>query len=696
MRRFFLTIIGLSFFLYLYADGGIWLPNVNTSYWSDMRKRGMTLSMKELCDDESISLKDAIIRFGNGCSGVIVSDNGLLMTNYHCALRYVEQVTTKDCDYLSEGYWAEDKPEIPIEGLSVRFLIKTEDVTDSLCVEAGTILPEKERKEKIKILEKRYTDKAYGYEGKIVSMFSGNRYYLYQYQVYDDVRLVGVPPFSLGKFGKDVDNWMWPRHTADFALFRIYANQDNLPASYSPENVPYRPKKVASISLRPLKEGDFTFVLGYPGSTDQYKHSEVLSNLVEVSYPVQIDLMGKYLALLSSYMERDASFEIRNTAQYGSVSNVMKRYQGFIAGMNRSQGIEKRKEEEAFFEAYLEKDSVLHDKYGSLLEEMRRVEQEKVAYAIPYCLYLNGWGMVPLLQKALFVAEFNEKRTKGKVMERFWREIRKGSDTLSLSMDKEWFVEVMRTYLDKVPESFHFPSLIANATRLEEWADTIYGQSALADTVRLRSLLEHSLDSLKKDPAVRLVNEITGLYVKRVWCCLPLLSQRLDSLRKEYVTARMALFGTENCWPDANGTMRFSYGSIRGYQNRDMAHSYYTTLESLFQKVKTGNEEYVVPRSFQELYEKRDFGDYAENGTVPACFIATNHTVGGNSGSPVFNASGELIGLNFDRNWEGTISDVMYDEAVCRNITVDMRYVLFVIDKYAKAHSILKELIIHK
>lgn len=326
MRRFFLTIISLFLFLYLYADGGIWLPNINTSYWNHIRERGMILSMRELYDDESISLKDAIIRFGNGCSGVIVSDNGLLMTNYHCALRYVEQVSTKEHDFLSEGYWAEKKPEIPIEGLSVRFLIKAEDVTDSLRSEDGRILPEKERKGKIKILEKRCTNKMFGYEGKIVSMFSGNRYYLYQYQVFDDIR-----------------------------------------------------------------------------------------------------------------------------------------YQGFIAGMNRSQGIEKRKEEEALFEACLEKDPVSHDKYGSLLEEMRRTER-----------------------------------------------------------------------------------------------------------------------------------------------------------------------------------------------------------------------------------------DYAVNGTIPTCFIATNHTVGGNSGSPVFNASGELIGLNFDRNWEGTISDVMYDESVCRNITVDMRYVLFIIDKYAEAQSILKELVIHK
>lgn len=696
MKRGIIIFVCICISFLLYADKGLWNPFLSVSLVERLNKDGLSLSIDELYDTNGQSLKDAIIRFGNGCSGVIVSDNGLLMTNYHCALRYVEQVSTKECDYLSEGYWAEKKPEIPIGGLSVRFLIKAEDVTDSLCTKEGTILPEKERKEKIKILEKSCTDKMYGYEGKIVPMFFGNRYYLYQYQVFDDVRLVGVPPFSLGKFGKDVDNWMWPRHTTDFALFRIYANPDNLPAAYSPENVPYRPKKVASISLKPLKEGDFTFVLGYPGSTDQYKHSEVLSNLVGVSYPVQIDLMGKYLALLSSYMERDALFEMRNTAQYGSVSNVMKRYQGFIAGMNRSRGVEKRKDEEAFFEAYLAKDSELRHKYGSLLEEMRQVEQEKVAYAIPYSLYLNGWGMVSFLQKALFVAELNEERTKGRMMDRFWREIRKGSDTLSLGMDKAWFVEVMRTYLDKVPESFHFPSLQANATRLEEWADAIYGQSALADTVRLRSLLEHSLDSLKKDPAVCLINEITGMYVEKVWCCLPALSQRLDSLKKEYVTARMALFGTEDCWPDANGTMRFSYGSIKGFQNEDVAYPYYTTLESMFQKVKTGNEEYAVPPSFQALYEKKDFGDYVVNGTIPTCFIATNHTVGGNSGSPVFNASGELIGLNFDRNWEGTISDVMYDESVCRNITVDMRYVLFVIDKYAKAHSILKELVIHK
>ncbi|WP_439809567.1 S46 family peptidase [Parabacteroides distasonis] len=696
MKRFSLVIISLSFCFYLYADEGVWLPHASALYWENIKERGLSLPIEDLCGDDSISLKNAIIRFGGGCSGVIVSDKGLLMTNYHCALRYVEQVTTKECDYITEGYWAEGKTEIPIEGLSVRFLVRTEDVTDSLCVERGNRMPEKERKEKIKVLEKRYTDKISGYEGKIVPMFLGNRYYLYQYQVFRDIRLVGAPPLALGKFGKDVDNWMWPRHTADFALFRIYASPDNLPTSYSPTNVPYWPKKVAAISLRPLMEGDFSFVLGYPGSTDQYKHSEVLLNQVQVSYPVQIDLMGKYITLLSTYMERDALFKMRNTAQYGSVSNVMKRYQGFIVGMSRSQGIGKRKEEESLFEACLKKDPMLHNQYGSLLEEMRRVEQEKVAYAIPYSLYLNGWGMVALLQKALFVSELDKEHLNWKKINRFLRETQKRSDSLSLSMDKEWFVEVMRSYLKNVPKDFHFPSLTKNASSLDEWADSIYEQSALSDTLKVRSLLENNLDQLKKDPAVSLINEITSLYVEKVWCCLPLLSQQLDSLKKEYVAARMELFGTENCWPDANGTMRFSYGTLKGYQSENVTHSYYTTLDGMLQKAKSGNEVYAIPASFHELYEKKDFGDYAVNGTIPTCFIATNHTVGGNSGSPVFNASGELIGLNFDRNWEGTISDVVYDESVCRNITVDMHYILFIIDKYAKAHSIIKELVIRK
>ncbi|WP_196009129.1 S46 family peptidase, partial [Parabacteroides distasonis] len=440
----------------------------------------------------------------------------------------------------------------------------------------------------------------------------------------------------------------------------------------------------------------FTFVLGYPGSTDQYKHSEVLSNLVQVSYPVQIDLMNKYLDLLGSYMKRDELFEMRNTAQYGSVSNVMKRYQGFIEGMNRCQGIARRKTEENDFVKRLESNPSLGVRYGTLLEEMKLVEQEKVAYAIPYSLYLNGWGMVALLQKALFVSELDKDHLNWQKINRFLREAQKGNDSLSLSMDREWFVEVMRSYLKNVPKDFHFPSLTKNASSLDEWADSIYEQSALSDTLKVRSLLENNFDQLKKDPAVSLINEITSLYVEKVWCCLPLLSQRLDSLKKEYVAARMELFGTENCWPDANGTMRFSYGSIKGYQSENVTHSYYTTLDGMFQKVRSGNEVYAIPSLFHELYEKKDFGDYAVHGTIPTCFIATNHTVGGNSGSPVFNVSGELIGLNFDRNWEGTISDVIYDESVCRNITVDMHYVLFIIDKYAKAHSIIKELVIRK
>lgn len=696
MRKYILVFICTCVYGLLCAEGGLWLPLFSGSFGKQHRIARFSLSLNEIYNEEGPSLKDAVIRFGNGCSGVVVSDKGLLMTNYHCALRYIEQITTEKCNYLLRGYWAEGKQEIPIKGLSVRFLMQIQDITDSVSIEAGKMMSENEKKNKIQALEMLYTDISCGYEGKVVPLYSGNRYYVFQYQVFNDIRLVGAPPISLGKFGKDIDNWMWPRHTADFALFRIYAGPDNLPASYSPENVPYQPKKIVPISLEALKEGDFTFVLGYPGSTDQYKHSEVLSNLVQVSYPIQIDLMSKYLDLLSSYMKRDDLFEMHNMAQYGSISNVMKRYQGFIEGMNRCQGIERRKIEENDFVKRLESNPGLSVRYGTLLEEMKQVEQEKVAYAIPYSLYLNGWGMIALLQKALFVSELNKDQMNWKRINRFLREAQKGNDSLFLSMDKEWFVEVMRSYLKNVPKAFHFPSLTKNASCLDKWADSIYEQSVLSDTLKVRSLLENDFDLLKKDPAVSLINEITSLYVEKVWCCLPSLSQQLDSLKKEYVAARMELFGTENCWPDANGTMRFSYGTIKGYQSENVTHSYYTTLDGMLQKARSGNEEYAIPSLFHELYEKKDFGDYAVKGTIPTCFIATNHTVGGNSGSPVFNASGELIGLNFDRNWEGTISDVIYDESVCRNITVDMHYVLFIIDKYAKAHSILKELVIRK
>lgn len=696
MKCLFLGAL-LSFnVFFLFAEEGLWALHVDSTFLKSIQVQGIKLDQKDISQEGGTSLEDAVIRFGNGCSGIVVSEKGLVMTNYHCALRYVERITTEEHDYLSDGFWAEKEKEIPIDGLSVRFLSRTLDVTALLCTETWKTMSDKERKQRIQEIERQYTDEAMGYEARIVPVYSGNQYYLYQYQVFKDIRLVGAPPLSIGKFGKDVDNWMWPRYTADFALFRIYAGSDNSPASYSLENVPYQPKKVVPISLEALKEGDFTFVLGYPGSTDQYKHSEALSNLVQVSYPIQIDLMSKYLDLLSSYMKQDDLFEMHNTAQYGSVGNVMKRYQGFIEGMNRCQGIERRKTEENDFVKRLDSNPGLSVQYGALLEEMKQVEQEKVAYAIPYSLYLNGWGVIALLQKALFVSELDKDHLNWKKINRFLREAQKSNDPLSLSMDKEWFVEVMRSYLKNVPKAFHFPSLTKNASCLNKWADSIYEQSTLSDTLKVRSLLENNLDLLKKDPAVSLINEITSLYVEKVWCCLPLLSQQLDSLKKEYVAARMELFGTENCWPDANGTMRFSYGTLKGYQSENVTHSYYTTLDGMLQKAKSGNEVYAIPASFHELYEKKDFGDYAVNGTIPTCFIATNHTVGGNSGSPVFNASGELIGLNFDRNWEGTISDVVYDESVCRNITVDMHYILFIIDKYAKAHSILKELVIRK
>ncbi|WP_196008630.1 S46 family peptidase, partial [Parabacteroides distasonis] len=266
---------------FLFAEEGLWPLHVDSTFWKSIQVQGIKLDQKDIFQEGGTSLEDAVIRFGNGCSGILVSENGLVMTNYHCALRYMERITTEECDYLSNGFWAEREKEMPIAGLSVRLLSQTLDVTDLLCKEAWKTMSDKERKQKIQEIERQYTEEAMGYEARIVPVYSGNQYYLYQYQVFKDIRLVGAPPLSLGKFGKDVDNWMWPRHTADFALFRIYAGHGNSPASYSPENVPYQPKKVVPISLEALKEGDFTFVLGYPGSTDQYKHSEVLSNLVQ-------------------------------------------------------------------------------------------------------------------------------------------------------------------------------------------------------------------------------------------------------------------------------------------------------------------------------------------------------------------------------------------------------------------------------
>lgn len=483
---------------FLFAEEGLWPLHVDSTFWKSIQVQGIKLDQKDIFQEGGTSLEGAVIRFGNGCSGIVVSENGLVMTNYHCALRYMERITTVKCDYLSNGFWAEREKEVPITGLSVRFLLRTLDVTDLLCKGAWKTMSDKERKQKIQEIERQYMDEAKGYEARIIPVYSGNQYYLYQYQVFKDIRLVGAPPLSLGKFGKDVDNWMWPRHTADFALFRIYAGPDNLPASYSPENVPYQPKKIVPISLEALKEGDFTFVLGYPGSTDQYKHSEVLSNLVQVSYPIQIDLMSKYLDLLSSYMKRDDLFEMHNMAQYGSISNVMKRYQGFIEGMNRCQGIERRKIEENDFVKRLESNPGLSVRYGTLLEEMKQVEQEKVAYAIPYSLYLNGWGMIALLQKALFVSELNKDQMNWKRINRFLREAQKGNDSLFLSMDKEWFVEVMRSYLKNVPKAFHFPSLTKNASCLDKWADSIYEQSVLSDTLKVRSLLENDFDLFKE------------------------------------------------------------------------------------------------------------------------------------------------------------------------------------------------------
>lgn len=699
MKKLFVYILLCCYCCFSHAEEGLWLPNVDSLLYSRLQKAGLQVSLEDLYNENGNDLNDAVIRFGNGCSGVIVSDKGLILTNHHCAFRYVEQCSTLQNNYLENGYWADRETELPVKGLFIRLLIKMEDVT--VKINEGIILTMgKKEIDSIRIahskqLKAEYTQIEKGYEATIEPLYMGNKYYLYQYQRFDDIRMVGIPPLSIGKFGKEADNWMWPRHTGDFAIFRIYASKENTPAPYSDNNVPYCPKKFVPMSIRPIQEGDFSMVMGYPGTTRQYTTSFELYSTIEEENPIDISMVRQYLAIIELHMSKSETFRLQRMALCASANNALKKMEELAYSIRGIHGIEKKKKEEREFQNSVQDNPEMNQKYGMLLEAIHKKVRERAAFILPYGHYRTGLSSIELLTKVQQFQRISRKENKKEAWSEYANQQVREDNEMATAFDKEWFVEVMTRYYQEVPIKFHFPLLTANACRIKEWAEELYDKSAFASPERLSRILKEGSTIWEQDPAVCLMKEINQLYEEKVWCCLPKISNELNELRRQYVSAHLELNPNEE-WPDANGTMRLSYGKIKGYAINDTVYPCFTFMDGLMDKSKTQKKEYNIPEALKTLYEKKEFGGYDVDGIMPVCFIADSHTVGGSSGSPVFNTYGELAGLNFDRNRQGTMSDVLYEPSLCRNIVVDSRYILFIIQQLAKSSTLIEELVIKK
>ena len=655
----------------VHADEGMWLPSEILKKIKDIQSQGFKLSAEDIYSVNKSSLKDAVVRFGGGCTGELISNEGLLITNHHCGFGQIQSHSSVEHDYLRDGFWAMSRAEeLPNPGLSVSFLEYMQDVTDEVLKGYKTKMTEEKRSELIAKNTKKIEEKAVkgnpNLRANVRPLYYGNQYFLFVYKVYTDVRLVGAPPSSIGKFGGDTDNWMWPRHTGDFSFFRVYAGEDNDPAAYSEKNVPFRPKKFFKINARGIKEGDFTMVYGFPGSTREYLFSDAVKYTAYTSNPHKIALRTLRLDIQKEEMNKDQAVRIKYASKQAGVANAWKKWQGEAKGLIKNHAVENKQAFEAKFDQWAkgkpEYEGLVtrfKELYGSI-EELSLV-QDYQSEAL----------------NAVEIIGFAGRGQRG--AERFYKDYH-------MPIDKACFVALYNAYNKNIADKYkspYFKEQLQKFGSIEAWADALFTETPNLEMAA--EIYKNTNDWFRENIAPTLIA----------------VNKEINLLYRAYMKGQMEYNDVTNggkiFYPDANSTLRVTYGKVKGYKPADAI--YYTPVSSLDGVIEKDNPEiydYNIPQKLRDLHAAKDYGQWESEGSVPVAFIATNHTSGGNSGSPVLDAEGNLIGVNFDRVWEGTMSDVLYDPEICRNISLDIRFALFVIDKLAGASHLLDEMEILK
>lgn len=670
-----------------------------------MHDMGFKLNTEDIYSINQSSMKDAIVHFGSGCTGELISPEGLLVTNYHCGFGEIQSHSAIENDYLTTGFWADNRDqELPNPGLTVTFLISLEEITKEVLAGSEVFTDETVADSLIESNKQKIINEAKertGYDAEIKPFYEGNQYYLFLTETFRDVRLVGAPPSSIGKFGGDTDNWMWPRHTGDFSLFRIYAGKDNKPATYSPENIPYCPKSYFPISISGIHEGDFTMVFGYPGNTQQFLPSNEVENILDETDPDRIAIRDLKLRILSEHMEENDETRIKYAAKYATASNSWKKWQGEIIGLKRLGTVEKKKEEEKEFVQWVNADAQRKKEYGNILPSFDELYPifKPLSKAYNYyseCIY-RGSDVYKNYQLFTTVSAGDNPKNPLNRQE----EARKLFKNFSSGVDCEVFTSLIIKYHHDLSADYLPTELIQVFKRGDymERLKEMYMKSFLVNKQTMLSVTEEKaslklIQKCKKDELYLLLDAITRNFNDKVSDKYWDITRKIDLVQQKFVKAQFEMKKGGMIYPDANSTLRVSYGKVEGYKSRDgVSYNYYTTLDGVMEKESTDSEEYRVDNKLKHLYKTKDFGSYAlPDSTMPVCFTASNHTTGGNSGSPVIDSRGNLIGINFDRCWEGTMSDIEFDPEKCRNISLDMRYMLFIIDKYAGAGYLLSEM----
>ncbi len=703
------------------ADEGMWIPMLIGKNYEDMQKKGLRLTKEDLYSINHSSLKDAILQFGGGCTAEMISADGLLLTNHHCGYDAIASLSTVERNLLDNGFWAHSlKEELPAQGVTALFLLSMDDITDRIKDATGNATGEEYTK-KYNELKKKIEDSASNkgqYVANVKDYFNGNQTLLLIYRRYTDVRLVGNPPKSLGKFGGETDNWMWPRHTSDFSMFRIYADSNNMPKAYNANNVPYHPAKYLPISIKGTQEHDYAMIFGYPGRTNRYEVSYGVNLAINEINPTIVSIRDLRLSILHKHMDMDKSTYLKLTSTYASVANYWKYYIGQTEQLKRLHVVEQKASIEEDFTKWAtvtnNGEMGLMKRYETLFTDIKPIIKEPYYYSECFMapsitkMALGTKGLYEWLEKyetgnfkQLTDSAYQDSIKKYVTMAKNIR--RAGAKTFETGTDKEMMAEMTKKYYDNIPKQ-QLPD-IYETTILKKKENTLQTYTDYVEKVFSKTMFIDSnafnefcakpdLNKLKKDELMKYVMSFATNYEKNYKPKMDAYNLKKADLSKEYVRSLMTWKKNTNFYPDANSTMRVTYGEVLSYEPQDGVHyNYFTTIDGLMAKYKPGSEEFDVPKDLVELYKAKKYGRYADkDGTLHTCFITTNDITGGNSGSPVMNANGELIGTAFDGNWEAMSGDIAFDKNYKRTIICDIRYILFLVDKMGHADNLIKEM----
>ncbi|HTO16018.1 MAG TPA: S46 family peptidase [Edaphocola sp.] len=693
------------------ADEGMWRPADLKKQEALLKKAGLQIPINYLYDDNNPALNDAVVIFGGGCTGEVVSAQGLIFTNHHCGYGSVQSVSTPEKNYLIDGFWAKNNSEeIPIPGLTVTFIRKIENVTPIILKLVTEEMSEVERtksiNEQIKYLERAYKN-LYKLDAMIKPFYNGNEYWVTVTQKFEDVRLVGFPPNGIGKFGGDTDNWMWPRQTGDFGIFRVYSGKDNQPAPYNINNKPYKAEKFFAINTSGVKEGDFSMVYGFPYVTREYITASQLDQVINISDPIRIEARRLKLGVWDEAMRQHPDIFLKYASKQSSVSNGYKKWQGELSGLKINDVLTKKKHYETRLMEKTAQDTS-NNSPMMILAQINNAVEANNTYLRAHESTNETVLAIEIISKAAElqrIIDIHRKGISGKALTDTLQKLKKGMEgfykNYEPALDKKLFSVLMPFYYMQpgitVPDGIK-RMFAENGKNFDKWGNSVFNRSALSLPELVYPYYDepHAKDTLEiqNDPAFLIYNTVRAWQLKKIYPNMRSFTQRMSQLERIYMKQQLEHMSFEkNFYPDANQTLRLTYGAVKGIQPQGSEmYSYISTLDDVMDKHNTNIEEFNVPSKLRDLYQRKDYGHWAVNGSVPVCFIALNHTSGGNSGSPVLNGKGELIGINFDRIWDGTMSDLYYDPNLCRNISVDIRYVLFIIEKYGNASWLFKEM----